>query len=72
MSEVYETIGYVVLGFLSVMWLTKIAKCSLRDYFAAKALQGMLSEPSLRAKPEEFASKSYELADAMLSAREKS
>ncbi len=43
---------------------------SLRDYFAAAALQGMLSEPSLRAKPEEFASKSYELADAMLKARE--
>ena len=42
---------------------------SLRDYFAAKAMQGMLSEPSLRATPEEFASKSYELADAMLKAR---
>ena len=43
---------------------------TLRDYFAAAALQGMLSEPSLRAKPQEFASKSYELADAMLKARE--
>lgn len=45
---------------------------SLRDYFAAKAMQGMLSEPSLRATPEEFASKSYELADAMLIQRNKS
>ena len=42
---------------------------TLRDYFAAAALQGMLSEPSLKATPEEFASKSYELADAMLKAR---
>ena len=45
---------------------------TLRDYFAAKAMQGMLSEPSLKAKPEEFASKSYELADAMLIQRNKS
>ena len=44
-------------------------KGTLRDYFAAKAMQGMLSEPSLKATPEEFASKSYELADAMLKAR---
>ena len=43
---------------------------TLRDYFAAKAMQGMLSEPSLKATPEEFASKSYELADAMMKARE--
>lgn len=44
---------------------------TLRDYFAAKAMQGMLSEPSLRATPEEFASESYKVADAMLVAREK-
>jgi len=43
---------------------------SLRDYFAAKAMQGMLSEPSLRATPEEFATESYKVADAMLKARE--
>lgn len=42
---------------------------SLRDYFAAKALQGMLAETSLKATPEEFAEKSYELADAMMNAR---
>ena len=44
---------------------------TLRDYFAAKAMQGMLSEPSLRATPEEFASESYKVADAMLRVREK-
>jgi hypothetical protein len=41
----------------------------LRDYFAAKAMQGMLSETSLKATPEEFASYSYKVADAMLKAR---
>ena len=43
---------------------------TLRDYFAAKALQGMLAETSLKATVEEFANKSYELADAMMKARE--
>ena len=42
---------------------------SLRDYFAAKALQGMIAEPSLKATPEEFAQKAYMIADAMLKAR---
>jgi hypothetical protein len=43
---------------------------TMRDYFAAKAMQGMLSEPSLRATPEEFATESYKVADAMLKARQ--
>jgi hypothetical protein len=42
----------------------------LRDYFAAKALQGMLAEPSLKATPQEFAQRSYMVADAMLKARD--
>jgi len=42
----------------------------LRDYFAAKALQGMLAEPSLKATPEEFAQRSYMVADAMLKERD--
>lgn len=45
---------------------------SLRDYFAAKALQGMLADTCLKATPIEFAYKSYELADAMLCERKKS
>ena len=44
---------------------------TLRDYFAAKALQGMLAETSLKATPEEFADQAYELAEAMLKARAK-
>ena len=43
---------------------------SMRDYFAAKALQGMLAETSLKATPKEFADQAYELADAMLKARQ--
>ena len=43
----------------------------LRDYFAAKAMQAMIAEPSLKATPEEFAQRSYMVADEMLKAREK-
>jgi len=42
----------------------------MRDYFAAKALQAMIAEPSLKATPEEFAQKAYMIADAMLKARD--
>jgi len=42
----------------------------LRDYMAAKALQGMIAEPSLKATPDEFAQKAYQIADAMLKARD--
>jgi hypothetical protein len=43
---------------------------SLRDYFAAHVMQGMIAEPSLKATPEEFAQRSYMVADAMLKARD--
>ena len=43
---------------------------SLKDYFAANALQGMIAEPSLKATPDEFAQKAYQIADAMLKARD--
>ena len=42
---------------------------TLRDYFAAKALQGLLSDSNVRASEEVFATKSYAIADAMLKAR---
>jgi len=54
---------------------------SLRDYFAAKAMQGLLSSPNLQVlspraltHSEQFdltASIAYEMADAMISEREK-
>lgn len=42
----------------------------MRDYFAAKALQAMIAEPSLKATPEEFAQRAYMVADAMMKARD--
>jgi hypothetical protein len=49
------------------------AKCdadgmTLRDYFAAKVLQGLLAS-GLEQPKFEFARKSYEMADAMMEAR---
>jgi hypothetical protein len=42
---------------------------TLRDYFAAKAMQGMLACEMLRATEQEFADRAYKVADAMLKAR---
>ena len=53
-------------------WMHKDLTCTgmtLRDYFAAKAMQAMIAEPSLKATPEEFAQRSYMVADAMIEAR---
>ena len=43
---------------------------TLRDYFAAKALAGMMSDQTIKAMPEDFAESAYLAADAMLAARE--
>jgi hypothetical protein len=43
---------------------------SLRDYFAAKSLQGLLSDGVGSLSDEELADWAYKLADAMLKARE--
>ena len=43
---------------------------TLRDYFAANAMQGLLSS-DVYAPLETFAKQSYKVADAMLAAREK-
>jgi len=43
---------------------------SLRDYFAANALEGMIAgSQGLAITTEQFAEQSYKLADAMLKAR---
>ena len=42
---------------------------SLRDYFAAKAMQGLLAS-EVYAPREEFAESAYNMADAMMKARE--
>ena len=44
---------------------------SLRDYFAAKAMQGILASPTDGMTYVEIAENSYRMADAMLKEREK-
>jgi hypothetical protein len=41
----------------------------LRDYFAAKAIQGLLAS-NVNASVDSFAEKAYEIADAMMKERE--
>jgi hypothetical protein len=43
---------------------------TLRDYFAAKALQGMLANTQFSASKEAYANTAYEYADAMLRQRQ--
>ena len=42
---------------------------TLRDYFAAKALQGMLADSKLQMSHKNYSNFAYELADAMLESR---
>jgi len=42
---------------------------SLRDYFAAKAMQGILSDHEIDHMPDKLAELAYRAADAMLEAR---
>jgi hypothetical protein len=48
------------------------SEMTMRDYFAAKAMQGFASDPDWRVDmgPEETARAAYTQADAMLKARE--
>jgi hypothetical protein len=50
--------------------LTHETGMTIRDYFAAKAMQGMMSKTDFDAYYGDVAKWSYELADAMLKARE--
>jgi hypothetical protein len=49
--------------------IEKYQGLTIRDYFAAKALQALISEPSLKATMDEFASRAYQIADAMMQER---
>ena len=42
---------------------------TLRDYFAAKAMQAILSDPNYSSPDDKLAKASYWIADAMLEAR---
>lgn len=59
-------------------WTSHTPGMSLRDYFAAKALQGILADPEVgqaeyhetfKEFAEEIATESYAIAEAMLEAR---
>lgn len=55
-------------GSLEALW--KQEGMSLRDYFAAKALQGLLASPNLTVQFDDaLAQAAYKLSDAMLEAR---
>ena len=50
--------------------MTIVGGMTLRDYFAAKAMQGLLACPQGDGTKESYAKWVYEYADAMLKARE--
>lgn len=54
-------------------WSTMSDGMTLRDYFAAKAMQGFMANKSnpMRFDPDNDAKWAYMIADAMLAAREK-
>jgi hypothetical protein len=66
MIEVYENIGYFIIGTVGAFWLTKIIKCGLRDYFAAKAMQALIDRDTFF---DDVASSAYKVADHMMKAR---
>jgi hypothetical protein len=43
---------------------------TLRDYFAAKVLQGLIADPTMHGDQSYFAKHAYDYADAMIKARE--
>ncbi len=45
-------------------------RMTMRDYFAAKAMQGILTDPEIVMGATEIAELSFKYADAMLKARE--
>ena len=60
-----ETVGQDEHGEYRLPW----QGMTLRDYFAAHALSGLVVNRSMF--PQEWAEAAYEMADAMLAAREK-
>ena len=61
-KRVYRA-GYATTEFEPVQGMT------LRDYFAAKAMQGFAAMDEEFSSPEQMASTAYQWADAMLKAR---
>lgn len=42
---------------------------TLRDYFASKAMQGLLADPNMTCSVDSIAEQAYKYADAMLKAK---
>lgn len=61
--------GFFDSGKLAPGASQQFAGMTLRDYFAAKALSGMLSNPELCGAPEDAATVAYAMADALLQER---
>ena len=54
---------------MSVQGMSLLQGMSLRDYFAAKALQGLLADGNCDGPVKTFVLRAYSLADGMLAAR---
>ena len=56
----------------NIMAFEEVCGMTLRDYFAAKAMQGFMASPLLKVELGEYATalNAYKVADAMLKARE--
>lgn len=68
--KAFPSFGKTEYAFDGVKWVVdRDQGMDLRDYFAAKAMQGMLSYGM--SYSDSIAQSSYEFADAMMKAREK-
>lgn len=64
-----QRVGDITVNQLSD-WSKQLAGMTLRDYFAAKALSGLLAHPASDAHSDkEIAQQAFNMADAMLKAR---
>jgi hypothetical protein len=70
-NDQIETIAWVIAGFFIAYWVTKSWRVLLRDYFAAKAMQGLIASNDEGAgdRIDEVPMYAYLIADAMLKAR---
>lgn len=65
----FPTVNYTRPGGVGMSIMTVEGGMSLRDYFAAKAMQGEMANPEAKFNAEQRANWAYEVADAMLKAR---
>jgi uncharacterized protein YidB (DUF937 family) len=74
LGSVWDSIDDEVKGEIVETWTSAVAKAmpaeTLRDTFAAAALQGLMAMPTISPDPEVVATIAYRYADAMLKARE--